>query len=68
LAATTPTKPRKKRNTANAQASRKSKRVRVGTATNNEEEGRAETQLRDSPEKEEAKRDEARVVFDDVGS
>jgi hypothetical protein len=38
LAATTPTKPRKKRNKANAQASRKSKRVRAGAETNHEEE------------------------------
>jgi hypothetical protein len=65
LAATTPTKPRKKRNKANAQASIKSKMVRVGAATSHEEEGRVEPQLRDSPEKEEAKRDEAGVVFDD---
>jgi DNA replication initiation complex subunit (GINS family) len=64
LAATTPTKPRKKRNNATSQASRKSKRVRVGASTNHDEEGRVEPQLRDSPEKE-AKRDEARVVFDD---
>jgi hypothetical protein len=68
LVATTLTKYRKKRNKANAQSSRKSKRVREGAATNHEEEGREEPQLRDSPEKEEAKRDEARVVFDDVGS
>jgi hypothetical protein len=65
LAATsTPTKPRKKRNNATSQASRKSKRVRVGAATNHDEEESVEPQLRDSPEKE-AKRDEARVVFDD---
>jgi hypothetical protein len=42
LAATTPTKPRKKSTKANAQASRKSKMVRVGAATNREEEGREE--------------------------
>jgi hypothetical protein len=65
LAATTPTKPRKKRTKANAQESRKSKMVRVGAATNRQEEGRKEPQLRDSPEKEEAKRDESGVVFDD---
>jgi hypothetical protein len=65
LAATAPTKPRKKKNKANAQASRKSKMVRVGAATNHKEEGRVEPQLRDSPEKEESKRDEEGVVFDD---
>jgi hypothetical protein len=64
FAATTRIKPRKKSTKANAQASRKSKRVRVGAETNDEEEGREEPQLRDSPEKEEAKRDEAGVIFD----
>jgi hypothetical protein len=65
LAATKLTKPRKKRNKANAHASRKNKRARVGAATNHDKEGRVEPQLRDSPEKEEEKRDEARVIFDD---
>jgi hypothetical protein len=63
VAVTIPTKPRKKINKANSQASRKSKRVRVGTETNHEEEVREEPQLRESPEKEEAKRDEAGVIF-----
>jgi hypothetical protein len=40
LAATMPTKPRKKRTKANDEASRKSKMVRVGAATNRKEEGR----------------------------
>jgi hypothetical protein len=56
LAATTMTKPRKKRNKANTQASRKSKRVRVSAATNHEEEGRVEPQLRDSSEKKRSKK------------